>query len=295
MRWSLIGLLFLATAAWGDPYGAQPSAYPTQYPSAYPTQYPSAYPAPQGRPTTPGYGYPYASPGAVSSAASASSAAVPAASAARPTPAATETPMPSLYKPYATPEGMATPEPSNAPHYHVGKSGDWGLALRGGAAMPLGGLSTDNSSGGAGGLDVIYRPADKVSVCLEAMAASMPYTTAGGGGASPMDDFGGAVKLELEVFRVEALSAWLGFGAGYEICSRTEQVPNLPEVYPVTFHGEAQTVSGLALLGVVGAGYDFDEHWSLGAEVQVLNLSLQGGTSDDQLVAVPTLGLKYMF
>jgi len=49
------------------------------------------------------------------------------------------------------------------------------------------------------------------------------------------------------------------------------------------------------MLLCIGTGYEFDEHWSLNGEVDVMSLSLSGGTSDTPIFALPNLTLRWMY
>jgi len=81
------------------------------------------------------------------------------------------------------------------------------------------------------------------------------------------------------------------------VAHRTEQVLVTPVVTPpgVTYTPTPQTIGGVALVFCGGAGYDFNSHWSLDGEIDVMSLNLSGGTTDSLLVAMPNLMLKCMF
>jgi hypothetical protein len=310
MRMLVFALVVLAQAASAADSSAYPQGQSTPAASYYPTPGNTAagsyYPTP-GATSAASY---YPTPGARPAASYYPTPGYRAAASSYPTPAATPapaygatpayTPIPSVYKPYvpvATPEPQAPAQGDHSVHVSLDSTDHptWGLQLRGGGALPLGGMSTDNGAGGTGGFDVIYMMTARASADLLGLYAAMPYTAAGGGGSSPLTVGGVAIKLDYEVFRVDELSVWLGAGGGYMACMRTDQIPNQPLSVPVTYHPASEGVDGVAVIVCGGVGYDLDAHWSANAEIDYLSLSLSGGTSDNVQAALANLFVKYLF
>ena len=209
-------------------------------------------------------------------------------------PTAVRTAVPSIYKPYVAPAPAPTPNDASVKTTTVSfYKPRWGLGLQGGGAVPLGDLTLYNTSGGAGSFSLLYLPTETITVDVFASYSTQPYKF--GGGASALNMMGGGMKLEFELMRVEALSAFAGAGAGYLAVQRTQQVmvgslAGLP-VYAAT----TQNTGGIALLFCFGIGYDFSSHWGLLLDLNVINVSLGGGTSDSLMIAQPNVGLKYTF
>jgi len=76
---------------------------------------------------------------------------------------------------------------------------------------------------------------------------------------------------------------------------RTQQVVVGQNLGLPIYSPSTQSTGGIALLFCFGIGYDFSSHWGLNIELNVINLSLAGGTSDSLMIAQPNLGLKYIF
>lgn len=219
-----------------------------------------------------------------------------------PTAAPTAVPTYSPYKAYVAP----TPAPTPAdPSVKVAKLSfykpRWGLSLKGGGAVPLGDLTLYNTSGPAAGLSLLYLPTESMTVDLFTHYSSQGYKF--GGGASALTIAGGGIKLAWEIMRVEALSAFAGAGAGYMAVQRTQQVPVTDSLGVqlkdaggnLVWSPTTQSTGGIALLFCFGIGYDFNRHWGLVLDLNVMNLSLGGGTSDSLMIAQPAIGLKALF
>jgi hypothetical protein len=203
-------------------------------------------------------------------------------------------PSESVYKPYVAPTPAPTPvDPSVKVATLSFYKPRWGLSLQGGGAIPLGDLTLYNTSGPAGGFSVLYLPTESMTFGVFAHYSSQGYKL--GGGASPLNMMGGGLKLNFEIMRVEALSAFVGAGAGYYAVQRTQQVMVGSSAGVPLYSPASQSTGGIALIFGFGIGYDFNRHWGLVLDLNVENLSLGGGTSDSLMIAQPNIGLKYIF
>jgi len=172
----------------------------------------------------------------------------------------------------------------------------WGAALRGGAALPLGKLTGDNAIGGMTGLDAFYHGTQNTTVDLLGLYVAMPYTAAGGGGPTPLTTLGIAVKLDYEVYRADQASAWVGLGVGYIDAQSVQHNVHYPIIDSVvTYDLSTQSSTDLALLACIGADYEFYPHWTVNLELLILSVDSLQGTSNTFQAALPDVFVKYLF
>lgn len=191
-----------------------------------------------------------------------------------------------------TPSPTPTPIPADAKWFAFHKP-YWSLGLKGGAALPLGELSTYNGTGGYGAVDVIYQGTRELGTDFFVSYSTQPYKV--GGGASNLNNIGFGVKLLYQVMQVEALNAWVGAGAGYYLTQRTRQVLKQPVVSPPQYTAEAQNTGGLGLGFCFGTSYLMTENLALTLDLNLVNVSLAGGTADSITLGHPALGFRYDF
>jgi hypothetical protein len=199
----------------------------------------------------------------------------------------TETTFPA---PAPSPSGAASSP--DVPHLLDFKP-SWGVALRGGLALPLEGQTAANSLGSMAGLDVFYHGTEKSSLDLMGLYASMP--TRGAAQPSPLSAAGLAVKLDYEVYREDKTGVWVGAGVGYMGIESNNHVVRQPVTDPVTYNLVAQSSGGLVLLACAGAGYEVVPQWTLNLEILVMSLDSMDGTSNNVLAALPDLYVKWMY
>lgn len=191
-----------------------------------------------------------------------------------------------------TPSSSPTPIPTDAKWVAFFKP-YWSLGLKGGAAVPLGELSTYNGSGGLGGADILYQGTRQIGTDFFFLYSTQPYKL--GGGATPLNNTGIGVRLLYEVMHVEALNAWVGAGGGYFLTQRTRQVLVEPVTTPPTYKAADQNSGGLGLVFCFGTSYRMTRSLALTLDVSVANVALAGGTADNIALGLPSIGLRYDF
>jgi hypothetical protein len=196
------------------------------------------------------------------------------------------------YQLYAAPTPTATPVPDDTKWFAFHKP-YWSLGLKGGASQPLGDLAAYNGGGPSYGVDIIYQGTRTLGTDFFFLYSSQPYKV--GGGATPFNNMQLGLRLLYEVSRVEALNAWVGAGAAYVLTQRTRQVLRQPVTDPPAYDAEAQNTGGMGLVFCVGASYLFGDAWAITGDCTISNIALAGGTADNIMLALPTLGLRYDF
>ncbi|HTB23214.1 MAG TPA: hypothetical protein VK914_10970 [bacterium] len=291
MRWTCLALIFLSSTAWAADTnsGQAPTASPQSLsPSATAsTAQPVSPSAVAASPQAVSPSAVAASPQPLSSSATAASPQYLSPSAAAATPqaspaAVSESPAP----------GEAGPGPDVA--HILDFQPSWGLGLRGGAALPIGGQTAADSLGSMEGLDFFYHATENSTIDVMGMYASM-HDTVGAAIASPVSTFGLTVKLDYEVYRQEKTSALVGLGVGYMDVQGTKHTVNQPISNPVTYSESPENNAGLTLLGCVGLGYDITPQWSLNLELVLMSLDTDNGTSNNILAALPDVYVKWMY
>ena len=117
----------------------------------------------------------------------------------------------------------------------------------------------------------------------------------GKGGEAPFRAAGFVLKSLTDFWRMEAVSAFAGIGVGWFSVQRNRE-RLIPGAAPAPqYEAVPENTTALALLGSAGIHYQLPRHWSLRLEVQLMDLNLTGGTSDNLLTAQPTLGIRRGF
>ena len=168
----------------------------------------------------------------------------------------------------------------------------WAMALKLGGAIPMGDLGLYNNSGPAANLDLYYHADDSISIDTFAAYSRQSYKA---GDTQPLDNVGLGIKMLYNLTNLSGVIWYAGAGLAGYYNQRTKQVivdvVNNKAIFAPTY----DTSMGLGVLGVAGARYEYGNGLGLILEMNVVNINLAGGTSDNILLGQPLLGLSYTF
>ena len=174
------------------------------------------------------------------------------------------------------------------PRYSVG--------LRAGAGIPFGGFADLHGTGPAAAIDFSYRYHPDAILEFYWAWESQPFRgNVAGGTPVPFRAIGTGIKILNEFWRMDAMSAFAGAGTGLFFVQRTREVLHDPPGPKVTYDAQLENTTALALIGCFGLSYAFTPHWTSRAEVQLMDLNLTGGTSDNLLLVQPSLSIRRIF
>ncbi len=167
----------------------------------------------------------------------------------------------------------------------------WAVVLKAGGVLPLGDLAQYNQSGPVAGLDALYHANADYSVDIFASYSSQGYKL---GGGQPLTNIGLGAKLLYNLATIDGITWYAGGGLAAYYTQRTTQVLRQPVLNntPV-FDPTNESTAGFGLVGTLGGRYEFESRWGLLLELNIANINLAGGTSDNLLLAQPVLGLSY--
>lgn len=168
----------------------------------------------------------------------------------------------------------------------------WAMAVKLGAAVPMGDLGLYNNTGPAANLDLYYHADESISIDTFASYSRQSYKA---GDTQPLDNIGLGVKMLYNFTNLSGVIWYAGAGLAGYYDQRTKQViadvVNDKAIFAPTYDSSA----GLGVLGVFGARYEYENGLGLILEMNVANINLAGGTSDSILLGQPLLGLSYSF
>jgi hypothetical protein len=203
--------------------------------------------------------------------------------------------VPGLYRRAALPTPVPTPMDSLSVTHIEMTQDNMSIAVDVGAAMPLGTMAKNNSTGLNAGLDVIFGVSPLVDLAFSMSYASMPYslTTA----AQPQTATGLGVKALLKVYDDRKLFVDIDGGIGYYfVNSATDQSIGTDSKTQLPIYGTVyQSEGGLGFNLGLKADYRMTPNLSAFGQVDLVQISLNGGTGATPLFLTPSLGISYMF
>lgn len=206
--------------------------------------------------------------------------------------------LPGVYRQFTPPPtAVPTPVPSGigTVRYVVHKD-TMALALRGGAAVPLGDLSKYAQTGYSAGLGLIYGASNLIDVAFELDYAAMPYKLTVS--AQPMTSTGIGVKAILKALSDQKLGVYFDGGMGYYFVNVAVDVDKGPSpLNPAIRLTEPgyKSSGGMGFnLGMI-INYQFTPNFAASLSADATQISLSGGTSDTPLFLTPSLNIAYTF
>jgi len=215
-----------------------------------------------------------------------------------PAPAAAASNIPGVYQKYAPPPTrVPTPNTQGASVAHFEMHKDtMALALKAGAAVPLGDLAKNNTAGWSAGLDVVYGASALVDAAFGLSYASMPYKLTVS--AQPQTSLGLGVRAILKALQDRKLSVNFSGGMGYYFENVAVDVdkgpdpanPNLRLTEP-----GYKSAGGMGFLLGAAVNFQFTPNFAAAVTADAVQVSLGGGTSDTPLYLTPNLTVSYTF
>jgi hypothetical protein len=183
---------------------------------------------------------------------------------------------------------------ADAPHVSLLAQPRWSTELKAGAALPLGNLSSYAQPGPVLSLDGIYQASSDFDLDVFLTYSSQAYSVAWG--AQALNNLGLGLKLLYHLGEQNGVRWYAGAGLAAYDDQRSLEVVHQPVIGGVATYDPSPSSSvGLGVLGTLGGRYAFNPHLSLAAELNLVSISLAGGTADNLLLAEPLLGLNYLF
>jgi hypothetical protein len=183
---------------------------------------------------------------------------------------------------------------ADAPHVDMAAKPRWSTELKAGVALPLGNLSSYAQPGPVLSLDGLYQASSDFDLDVFLAGSSQAYSVAWG--AQALNNLGLGLKLLYHLGEQNGVRWYAGAGLAAYYDQRSLEVVHQPVVGGVaTYDPTPNSSFGLGVLGTLGGRYAFNPHLSLSAELNIISISLAGGTADTLLLAEPLAGLNYLF
>ena len=168
----------------------------------------------------------------------------------------------------------------------------WGVALKGGMAIPAGELANFARSQAGVGADLYYNLDRRFSLAASYQYVSMPYKATGSDQPFSCNSLG--AKALLYVLRVSDFAAYLDAGLGLYLVNHAVVDPYALNAAN-RFNAQSQSDAGLGFLAGGGVEFSILPHFNVLADMSLNSLNLGGGTGDNILFAVLAAGVKFGF
>jgi len=198
------------------------------------------------------------------------------------------------------PTASPTPAPAGVGVAHFSPHKDWfALTIDGGATVPVGDVSKYNNANAGGSVSAIYGASKDLAVAAMFSYNAMTYKelSATTGASQPMTSIGVSLMAVYTLFEAEKLAPFVEAGLGYFMINRATQKldPTAPLTPLPTYVTKYEGSAGMGFIGGLGASYAITPNFQARLKMDVVSISLAGGTGDNIMFASPTLGLGLKF
>jgi hypothetical protein len=170
----------------------------------------------------------------------------------------------------------------------------WTFCLLGGMAIPLGNTAEYNQASLSTNFEVIYAAAQEMSAGFFVHYSQLPYQSEAA--SQPLTNLGFGLRAILPIFDLEGINPYVAAGMGYFMTQlATQNVVGHTEQNEPILETKYKSSGGMGFTGGIGFRYKLNPNLSLILEMNVINISLEGGTADSLLFTHAVTGIAYTF